>query len=122
MIAWHTWRDKPRQVDAKDVEKKFERAHIKLGGAVKAMATSFVITLTNPATLFGVMAVVATFGGLKSRVEAGAIIAGIFMGSSLWWAMLSGGVSLVRHRFTEKRVITLNRVTAAALSVIAVWV
>ena len=122
-IAWHTWRDKPRQADTKAVEEKYlKRAHIRLGGALKAMATSFVITITNPATLFGVLAVVATFGGLKSRVEAGAIIAGIFLGSSLWWAMLSGGVSLVRDRFTEKRVATLNHVTAVALGVIAVWV
>ena len=122
-IAWHTWHDKPRQADPKAVEEKYlKRAHIKVKGALKSMATSFLITLTNPATLFGVLAVVATFGGLKSRVESGAIIAGIFLGSSLWWVILSGGVSLVRDRFTEARVITMNRVTAVALSVIALWV
>jgi len=122
-IAWHTWRDKPKQADTKAVEEKYlKRAHIKVGGALKAMATSFVVTITNPATLFGVLAVVATFGGLKSRVEAGTIILGIFLGSSLWWLLLSGGVSLVRDRFTEERVRTMNRVTSIALVVIAVWV
>ena len=121
-IAWHTWHDKPRQANTEDVEKRYlAHVHVKLRGAVKAMATSFLITLSNPATLVGVLAVVATLGGLKGRSEAGAIIAGIFAGSALWWMMLSGGVSMVRSRFTEKRVMTLNRVTSVALTGIAVW-
>lgn len=123
VIAWYTWHDKPKQADTKSVEEKvLKRAHIKLGGALKATLTSFVITMMNPATVFGVLAVVATFGGLQSRVEAGAIILGIFCGSSLWWLMLSGGVSLMRHRFSEKRVVTINRVTAVALTGFALWV
>lgn len=122
-IAWHTWRDKPRQANTEEVERKYlSRAHIKLGGAIKAGATSFVITLTNPATLFGVMAVVATFGGLKSAQEAHTIILGVFLGSSLWWGFLSGSVSLFRGHFTEERVMTLNRVTAFALTAIGLWV
>lgn len=119
-IAWHTWHDKPKQADTADVERRF-LSHVKMkyGGALKAMVTSFIITLTNPATLFGVLAVVATFGGLQSRSETSAIIAGIFCGSSLWWLMLSGGVSLFRHRFTNERVMTINRITAVILTVIA---
>ncbi len=121
-VAWHTWHDKPRAADTKEVEKKYlKRAHLKLGGALKAMATSFIITLTNPATVFGVMAVVATLGGLQHRPEAGVMIAGIFAGSSLWWLMLSGGVALFRKRFTEKGIMTLNHATAMVLGVIALW-
>ena len=122
-IAWHTWRDKPRQADPAEVEEKYlRRAHIHVGGALKAMATSFVITITNPATLVGVLAVVATLGGLKGRAESGALVLGIFLGSSLWWLMLSGGVSLVRNRFTDERVMTINRITSVALTVLAVGV
>ncbi|MGE4350980.1 MAG: LysE family transporter, partial [Bdellovibrionales bacterium] len=122
-IAWHAWRDKPRQADTKEVERKYlKRAHLKLGGAVKAWATSFVITLTNPATLFGVLAVVATLGGMKSSTEAYAIIGGIFLGSSLWWLILSGGVSLLRGHFTEERVMVLNKVTSGALTLFGLWI
>lgn len=120
-IAWHTWHDKPKQADTDDVERRFlSHVRMKFGGAIKAMLTSFIITLTNPATLFGVLAVVATFGNLQNRGETAAIIAGIFCGSSLWWLMLSGGVSLLRHRFTDERVMSINRFTAAVLAVIAV--
>lgn len=119
-IAWHAWHDKPRQPHPEDVERRyFKRFGVHIRGAMKAMATSFVITITNPATIVGVLAIVATFGGLKSRMEASAIIGGIFLGSSLWWFLLAGGVSLVRKKFTESRVMTLNRITAAALTVMA---
>jgi len=123
VVAWHTWHDKPKPADTKAVEKKYlQRAHLKVGGALKAMLTSFIITMSNPATVFGVLALVATFGGLESRSEAGAIIAGIFCGSSLWWLTLSGGVFLVRHRFTDNGVVLINRGTSVVLAVFGLWV
>jgi threonine/homoserine/homoserine lactone efflux protein len=122
-IAWHAWRDKPRHANTEEVEERFlKRAHLRLGGAVKAIATSFFITLTNPATLFGVLAVIATLGGLDGTRASSALVLGIFLGSSLWWALLSGGVSLVRHRFTDERVMTINRFTSVALTVLAIGV
>jgi arginine exporter protein ArgO len=71
--------------------------------------------------MFGTLAVVATFGHLQSNLDASTIVAGIFSGSTLWWVLLSGGVAMVRGHFTESRIITINRVTSAALAVIAVW-
>jgi len=122
LIAWHTWHDAPLPANEAEVEQRLiVRAHLKLRGVVKAMATSFLVTISNPATLFGVLAVVATLSGLKGRSEAGAMIAGIFTGSTLWWFMLSGGVAMLRSRFTERRVMTLNRATSVALSGIAIW-
>lgn len=119
-IAWHAWHDKPRQPHPEDVERRYlSRFGFHAGGVVKAMVTSFVITITNPGTIVGVLAVVATFGGLKDRMEASAIIAGIFIGSSLWWLLLAGGVSLVRKKFTERSIMKLNRFTAVALAVMA---
>jgi len=69
-----------------------------------------------------VLAVVATFGGLHSDRDALILVVGIFWGSTLWWMLLSGGVSLVRGHFTENRVVLINRVTAAALAILACWV
>lgn len=123
-VAWHTWHDKPRQANTKDVEKKYlsnpRMKHI--GRAARAMATSFIITITNPATLFGVLAVVATLSGIESKTETAAIVGGIFSGSALWWLALSGGVSLFRHRFSDRRVMAINHVTSIVLALIAVFV
>lgn len=119
-VAWHTWHDKPRQPHPEEFEEKYLKGiGLKLGGALKAMATSFLITITNPATILGVLAVVATFGGLKNSMEASTITAGIFIGSSLWWLMLSGSVSFFRGHFTESRVVMMNRIMGAILALIA---
>lgn len=122
-ISWHAWHDKPRQPELEKAgERYLRRFKFHLGSAAQAMATSFLITISNPGTIFGVVAVVATFGGLHSSEDAATIIAGIFVGSSLWWLMLSGSVSLLRKKFTESRIVTLNRATALILGGIALWV
>jgi threonine/homoserine/homoserine lactone efflux protein len=117
-VAWHTWRDKPRQPEPDAPE---AQTGSRPGSVIRSVISSFVITLTNPATLFGVLAVVATFGGLRNHLEASTLVGGIFTGSALWWFMLSGGVALVRSHFTEARIIGINRVTAVALAALAAW-
>jgi threonine/homoserine/homoserine lactone efflux protein len=121
--AWHTWHDQPKPPNPIEVITKVlgltrEQA---LLGTVRAALSGLVITLTNPLTLFGTLAVVATFGGITERVEADVLVAGIFAGSALWWCLLSGGVSLLRRHFTESRILTVNRTTAVVLAILAGW-
>jgi len=122
--AWHTWHDKPEppQHLAKLAKKVMGMAKDEtLLGSLKAFISGFAITMTNPVTIFAVLAVVATFGGLQSKVETGTLIGGIFFGATLWWILLSGGIALVRGHFTENRIIFINRITAVALSALALW-
>ena len=121
--AWHTWHDHPQpphpgEIIAKVLNLPREKT---LMGTAQAALSGLVITLTNPLTLFGTLAVVATFGGITEKLEADVMVAGIFSGSALWWVLLSGGVSMLRRHFTESRIITVNRVTAIALAVLAGW-
>lgn len=112
IVAWHTWHDPPRQPPQNKVSAT---------GAVAALLSGLVITLTNPVTMCAILAVVATFGGLINNRDAPALVAGIFGGSTLWWLMLSGGVSLVRGHFTESRVMLINRSTAVVLAALAAY-
>ncbi len=122
VVAWHTWHDKPRQPEPEEEEeKRLAKLGVHVTGIAKAMLSSFLITLTNPATVFGVLAIIATFGGMKSSREAAIIVGGIFLGSSLWWLLLSGGTAMVRRHFTERTVIWMNRFTAVALTPLAVY-
>ena len=113
--AWHTWHDRPKTTRPPElVEKVLAFAHENtMLGTVRAWLSGLVITLTNPLTLFGTLAVVATFGGITRKLEADVLVAGIFTGSALWWIFLSSGVGLLRHHFTENRIITVNRITEA---------
>ena len=121
--AWHTWNDHPSpphpsEIVAKVLNLTREKT---LMGTARAALSGLVITLTNPLTLFGTLAVVATFGAITEKLEANVMIAGIFSGSALWWLCLSGCVSMLRRHFTESRIITVNRVTAIGLAVLAGW-
>jgi len=69
-------------------------------GVLAVMATTFGLTLANPATILSFAAIFAGLGLARTAgpAEAVAVVAGIFTGSLLWWALLSGTVALLRHR------------------------
>jgi threonine/homoserine/homoserine lactone efflux protein len=113
IAALHSWFDKPRPLGPK--------IEIKVGSAIRALISGFGITLTNPLTLFGTLAVVAAFGESHDHWEALTLVSGVFLGSTAWWITLSGGISLIRHHFTENTIMLVNRITALFLAAIAVW-
>lgn len=121
--AIYTWRDHPRPATPTEiVERMLNLTSEKVVlASLRALISGFLITLTNPLTLFGTLAVVATFGELTEGFEAGLMVMGIFSGSVLWWVILSGGINLVREHFTENRVWMINRITAAGLAGLGLW-
>jgi len=122
--ASHTWHDRPEPppnlvgLAQKVIGSAQEES---LSGTVKAFLSGVAITLTNPVTIVAVLAVVATFGNLESRFDAGILVAGVFVGASAWWLSLSGSISLVRCHFTESRILMINRITAVLLAALAFW-
>ena len=130
-VAFHTWRDVPKPPPSPagfahrfinyTKKKVVPETETSIIACLQSFITGLVITMTNPLTLFAVLAVVATFGGLKKHAEAGILVSGIFAGSTLWWIILSGGIASVRGHFTENRIILVNRITAVILAGIAGW-
>lgn len=60
--------------------------------------STFVLTASNPLT---VLSFVAIFSGLGFHPSCPFTLAtGVFIGSVLWWSLLSGGVSLFRRRMS----------------------
>ncbi len=41
--------------------------------------------------------------------DSAMLVAGVFTGSALWWFLLSGAASLLRHRFTPVAMLWVNR-------------
>lgn len=70
---------------------------------LKAYVTTFFLTLTNPATILDFMAL---FTGLTIDTSGVSnslsFVAGVFLGSALWWLLLSLSVGLFRHRISAK--------------------
>lgn len=84
--------------------------------------TGLTLTLTNPATIMAFIAIFAGFGlGGLAFVEASILVTGVFCGSSLWWLTLSSGVAAMRHRISDKGLVTLNTCTGVALGLFGLW-
>lgn len=76
------------------------------------------LTLTNPTTILSFAAVFAALGLATTGGNywtAMALVAGVFIGSALWWLLLSGGVSLLRSRFNPDGLKWLNRISGSIL-------
>lgn len=88
-------------------------------GLVGAYASTFFLTLTNPMTLLSFAAIfaglgVAAAGG--SYLASGALVLGVFVGSALWWLLLSGGVGMFRARLTVRGLRWVNRISGAIIA------
>lgn len=122
--AWHAWHDRPEPaaepVDLLGKVIPIQKDYVVLQ-ALKGLISGFAVTVTNPITLFAVMAVVASFSHVETRLDAVTVITGIGFGSTLWWLTLAGGVTFIRGLFSDARIVMVNRITAIALATIAVW-
>jgi threonine/homoserine/homoserine lactone efflux protein len=94
------------------------------GGAVillRCFAGTFVLTLSNPATI---LSFIAVFGALAGRLQVASpwtMIAGVLIGSALWWLLLSTVVGRLRERFDARWRRRVNLASAAVLAGFALW-
>lgn len=85
-----------------------QAADIKAGGLLGTTLATFLLTISNPATILSFGALFAGFGLTEEtrRFSSAVIVGGVFSGSLAWWFFLSGAVSLARrrlpHDFTGK--------------------
>jgi threonine/homoserine/homoserine lactone efflux protein len=94
-----------------------QAAHAGGAGPIGAFTATFRLTLANPATILSFVAVFAGLGIARagSWREATVLVAGVFLGSALWWLMLSGVVGALRTRLDLTAVRCVNRVSGAVL-------
>jgi threonine/homoserine/homoserine lactone efflux protein len=95
------------------------------GRLVRSFVSTFVLTLANPVTILSFAALFAALGlgaAVEEAIELGRrnyamsqLIGGVFIGSLLWWLVLSNGVNAVRHHLGDKVFRWLNRISGTAL-------
>jgi threonine/homoserine/homoserine lactone efflux protein len=72
------------------------------------------LTLTNPLTILSFAAIFAGLGlGAMGGTyfDAGMMVLGVFLGSGLWWWILSFGVAAFRDRFSLRALRWVNRIS-----------
>lgn len=87
-------------------------------GLLGAYTSTLFLTLTNPMTILSFAAIFAGLGVASTDgdyASAALLVLGVFLGSALWWLLLSGGVSLFRARFNLSALTWVNRLSGAII-------
>jgi threonine/homoserine/homoserine lactone efflux protein len=111
-LAWRIWHTAPATTAAQ------------AGGGtglLQCFAGTFALTLSNPATIFSFIAVFGTLGARMAGGSPWTMIAGVLLGSALWWLLLSALVGRLRSRFDARAQGWVNRVSALLLAGFALW-
>ena len=81
------------------------------------VAATFLLTIANPATIlsfaifFAGLGLADTEDGLARLV----VVAGVFLGSLVWWGILAGTVAYVRHRLPPRFILWIGRGSGAVI-------
>lgn len=90
---------------------------------LQSISTAFILTSTNPMTFMAFTLIFATLGIIQEHFTwwmGGILIGAIFIGSTLWWLMLSTLTQLVRRRLREHWLHNLNRGAAIIILGLAI--
>ncbi len=108
-LGIHTLRSRPAELSA---------SALPTYGLLAAYGSTLVLTLTNPTTILSFAAVFAGLGLASAAGDVGAattLVVGVFLGSALWWLLLSASIGLVRSRFSSSRLRWVNRISGIVL-------
>lgn len=80
-------------------------------GLTGAFGSMLALTATNPTTILSFAAIFAGVGvaGGGDVGAAASLVLGVFVGSALWWLLLTTGVGLVRRAITPTVLTWINR-------------
>jgi threonine/homoserine/homoserine lactone efflux protein len=90
---------------------------------IGAYLSTFVLTITNPMTILSFVGAFAAIGlGTSSDYRlATSLVAGVFLGSALWWLLLSGGSALMRKHVGPALMVNLNRASGILIFGLGVY-
>ncbi len=87
---------------------------------VRAMLSTFALTMTNPATMFGFAALftgLSTIAGPASFIGALFTVAGVIGGSAAWWFAVTFVTGIFHTRITAQTMHRINEVSGAAVAI-----
>jgi threonine/homoserine/homoserine lactone efflux protein len=97
------------------------------GGLARSYAGTFGLTMMNPSTILSFAALFAGLGLGGTDWDGSTavmLVAGVFVGSTLWWLAITGGLSLARSRLSTRVQHALNVAAGLVLvgfGLLAIW-
>jgi threonine/homoserine/homoserine lactone efflux protein len=82
----------------------------------------FAVTISNPGALvllLGFFALVGIdIGEQYTRYSVVVILAGIFLGTALWWFILSTSINIFRRKFRLRQLLWINRISGTLIALL----
>ena len=95
-------------------KRKSMEPEIRKGNVFQTYATTFFLTLTNPMTIIAYMTFLTVFNtassGHQGVASSSLVVAGIFLGSTLWFGLLTTLAGQLKKRLTPAWLHRINRV------------
>jgi threonine/homoserine/homoserine lactone efflux protein len=86
---------------------------------LSAYLSTFVLTIPTPVTILaclGIFAGVGFTGEEATLGRAAMLVAGVLLGSLIWWVGISLGAGVFRKSFGERHLVLLNRISGVILT------
>jgi threonine/homoserine/homoserine lactone efflux protein len=93
-------------------------SELKKASLLSSYLSTFFLTLTNPVTIIAFAAVftgLGLVGESRDLFSASLIVVGVFIGSSLWWFILSVGVGILGRKMRPDLLLWVNRISGAVI-------
>ncbi len=110
MLLWLGWRGLKNRG-------RIKAAKIDAADFLHTTLSTFLLTISNPATILSFGALFAGLGLTEEtrRFSSTVIVSGVFLGSLAWWFCLSSAVSLARDRLSSDFTAKVGRATSYML-------
>ena len=117
-LLWLAWRGWPRGRPAAQPAAAPEPR-----GLAATTAITFALTMTNPVTVLSFAAIFAGLGLARQPdpAQAASVVAGVFVGSMLWWVALSGLVATLHRRLPDGFAVWTGRASSLMMAVFGLW-
>lgn len=117
-LGIHTFLSKPADTDTVRTSTR--------SNLIAAVLATFMLTITNPATMLGFVAIFGGVGGLVTTepglITATLLVVAVFIGSALWWLGVTMTVGLLRGGMTEQHLFMINRVSGVLIVLFGVFI
>ena len=91
-----------------------QAANVDSKGLFNNFISTFFLTITNPTTILSFLAIFAGLGLGTTQADYSSsttLVFGIFLGSALWWLILSSAVSYFQSKMSPDKLIWINRLS-----------
>jgi threonine/homoserine/homoserine lactone efflux protein len=85
---------------------------------ISAYGTTLFFTLTNPMTILFFAGIFAGLGIVSKSIHytsASLMVLGVFIGSAVWWLILSGSTSILRDKLNESKLGWVNKISGGII-------